>query len=447
MKKLGLDPAGLGKFIASLHKLAVASGVSPENLAFLIREISELSEGQRMSIPETRRFLQQLDVKKKTLTKQVADLVKRKESLHVEINLRALEHSASNETLSEFARIRKRLDEHGLSLTNLSEFVSLIYFAKEQGYTPSALVSILSDLKFKQENRKEVEAETERLLDTKRSLQDRVLALEQELSGVQQKLKAAEELKKLGFDLKELEELSGVIRTIAKIRNIDVSAVKNQLLSDIQGYYANDQELRKRIRILENLLQEKEEKFNLLESDYRNEKAILENAKNLIAAGVDQGWLEKIRDVAEAYGTDIDSLAGELSTRQGLKASIEELVKTKKALEEEERLLRQKVVAVEDQRLRTLSLINNLIVNAPRSVSSQRQPGSQTQQENVRQINELNELIKAANGESIDIKEFMISSKKAIDIMRVKLPKDSPARVVLKHALLALRYELDHSKG
>ena len=57
--------------------------------------------------------------------------------------------------------------------------------------------------------------------------------------------------------------------------------------------------------------------------------------------------------------------------RSGLSASIEELARTKKILEEEEKLLRQKVVAAEDQRIKTLTIINNLIVHAPRSVQTQ----------------------------------------------------------------------------
>ncbi|MGH9991239.1 MAG: hypothetical protein ACREAZ_01145, partial [Nitrososphaera sp.] len=70
MQRLGLEPAGLGKFIASLHKLAVASGVSPENLALVIKEVSELSEGKQMSIAQTKRHIQNLSERQKLLQKE-----------------------------------------------------------------------------------------------------------------------------------------------------------------------------------------------------------------------------------------------------------------------------------------------------------------------------------------------------------------------------------------
>src|SRR5207247_10295200 len=105
----------------------------------------------------------------------------------------------------------------------------------------------------------------------------------------------------------------------------------------------------------------------MLEADYQNEKAILENAKQLISIGLNKQWLKKLQNLIDAYGIDLDSLAGELQQYQSLKSTIDELQRTKTTLEEEERLLRQKVVAYEDQRLRTLSLINQLIVRSSRT--------------------------------------------------------------------------------
>jgi hypothetical protein len=92
-------------------------------------------------------------------------------------------------------------------------------------------------------------------------------------------------------------------------------------------------------------------------------------------------------------------------------------------LEDEERLLRQKVVAAEDQRIKTLSLINDLILHPPR-------PPATTQPDVAKEIVSF-----------IDDKDFSKSAQKAIELIREKLPPDSPARLVLDHALLALRLE------
>jgi hypothetical protein len=191
---------------------------------------------------------------------------------------------------------------------------------------------------------------------------------------------------------------------------------------------------------MESLLKEKEDKFNMLEADYQNEKAILDNAKQLISSGLNEQWLKKLQSLIDAYGIDLDSLAVELKQYQSLKSTIGELQRTKTALEQEEGLLRQKVVAYEDQRLRTLTLINQLIVRSSRpafrSQASAEPPSAQKTESD-----ELSELIRAANNEDINLEKFRISAQKAIDIICSNLPKNSPARMVLEHAQLALRRE------
>lgn len=438
MKRLGLDPSGLRKFTLSLHKLAVASGVSSARLTGIIKELDALCEGKKISLTQASDYIQQLSERQRMLLTATEDLENRKKSLEVQVSLKELEYSASKDTMSEFARIKQDLHKRDLSFTDLSKLIALITAAEQVGYASSVIIETLSNLKSKEEKKKEIDIEIESLLNSKRTLQDKLLGIEQEISDRQQTLKSAEELRKLGFDFKDLDALQSAIRMISQTRNIDITAAKTQLLSDLEQYYANDHELKKRIRIMESLLKEKEEKFNMLEADYQNEKAILDNAKQLISSGLNEQWLKKLQTLIDAYGIDLDSLAGELKQYQSLKSTIDELQRTKTTLEEEERLLRQKVVAYEDQRLRTLSLINQLIVRSSRTSPYQASAPSPMRQA---ERDELSELMRAANNEDIDVEKFRISAQKAIDIICSKLPKNSPARLVLEHAKLAFKRE------
>jgi hypothetical protein len=440
MTKLGLDASGLKKFTVSLHKLAVASGVSPARLTGIIQELNALCEGKKISLSQASDYIQQLAEQQKNLLRTMEDLDKRKQSLEVQVSLKELEYSTTKDTMSEFARIKQELKQRNLSFTDMSKLITLITAAEQLGYASSIIIDTLSNLKSKEDKKKEIDAEVENLIHSKRMLQDKLLLIEQEISDRQQTLKSAEELRKLGFDFKDLDTLQSAIKMISQTRNIDVLAAKNQLLSDLEQYYANDHELKKRIRIMESLLKEKEDKFNMLEADYQNEKAILDNAKQLISSGLNEQWLKKLQSLIDAYGIDLDSLAVELKQYQSLKSTIGELQRTKTALEQEEGLLRQKVVAYEDQRLRTLTLINQLIVRSSRpafrSQASAEPPSAQKTESD-----ELSELIRAANNEDINLEKFRISAQKAIDIICSNLPKNSPARMVLEHAQLALRRE------
>jgi len=437
LRRLGLEPSGLKKFTQSLHRLAVASGVSPTDLAAIIKEVSSLCEGREMSVSEARDYVHQLTEQKKLLLKAVGELEKKHKSLELDLSLKELDYSTTKETLSEFTRIKKDLQLRNLSITDLSKLVSLVKAAEQLGYSSSVVIDTLSELKSKQDKRREIDVEIESLFQLKRSLHEKMAAVEQEISDKQQTLKAAEDLRKMGFDFKDLDALHSAIRMISQTRNIEISAAKNQLLSDLEHYYADDHELRKRTRIMESLLKEKEEKFSMLEADYQNERAILDKAKELISGGLDENWLKKLRVLIDAYGVDLGTLSEELKHYHSLKDTIDDLQASKKTLEEEERLLRQKVVTYEDQRLRTLSLINQLIVKSSRP--SQTSLGSMQQRKDKEWLTGLTELVRAANGEEVDVERFRTSALEAIEIICIKLDKNSPARLVLEHAGLALR--------
>ena len=426
MQRLGLEPRGLGNFIASLHKLAVASGVNPSVLATVIRDLSSLSEDEHVPIEQVRKKIQRLAEEQKVLAIKVKELSDKKASIESEIDAVGNEQAHDKESLSKFIQLQQQLEEVGVSIEDFSRLALMVASAKQIGFCPSAVTEILSNIDAAQQMKNKAENDLERLLDTKNAAQQRALALEQEIADKQKIIDSVNNASSLGLGPEDLDQLSSAIKMIAKTRNIDEASAKRRLTSDLESYYANDQELRSRLRTLEALVREKEEKFNMLDADLHNEKAVLDSATKLISAGLDEKWLAKLRSIIDTYGLDIDSLAKELQTRSGLSASIEELVRTKKTLEEEEKLLRQKVVAAEDQRIKTLTMINDIIVHAPRSVQAQTRQAEAT---------------KLSAAQVAESPEFLTSAQKAIEVIRAKLPVDSPARLVLEHALLALRLE------
>jgi hypothetical protein len=422
LHKLGLQPAGLGRFIASLHKLAVASGVDPKTLASFIGELDSLSDSGKISIDRTRREVQGLFEQRKNLLAEVSGLQNKKSALEVELEQQERKDVGYKDLQARYSELKGQLECIGVLPGDLSRLGSMITSAKEMGYDHSELAKLLDDLKAVRERKDSEQIEMERLLDSKKATQQRVLALDREIDEKAALLERTRDLEKFGLGAVDLSELSNVIRMIAKTRGIDESAAKRRFFEDLQSYYANDQELSGRIRTLEALLREKEEKFRMIETDLRNEKAVLENASELITSGLNEQWLLKLKQILDSYGTDLDVLAGELRERKGLSSRIEELTKTKRVLEEEEKILRQKVVAAEDQRLKTLSLINDIIVRGAK-------PG---------QVQERQEEASRLQGASED---FIDSAQKAIENIRSRLPANSPARLVLEHALLALKLE------
>ena len=342
MRNLGLELAGLKKFTVSLHKLAVSSGVPTKTLIAIIKEISGLCDGREISLPQASLYIEKLAQRQKTILKALDDLEKKKQTLETELAVKKLEHATADETLTEFVHFRQQLRQYDLSVTEIPKLITLIDSAKLVGYNSSEIINTIAELKSKEDRKRQMDSEIEDLQGSRRKLQEILLSLDHEISAKQHVVKATEELKKLGFDFKELEALHASIRMISQTRNINMSAARDQLVADLESYYPNDHELRKRIHILESPLREKEDKFNMLEADYQNEKAVLDNARRLISLGLNDEWLKKLRTFLDDYGIDFDVLTRELAKYQGLRASIDELQNVKNALEEEERLLRQR---------------------------------------------------------------------------------------------------------
>ena len=66
------------------------------------------------------------------------------------------------------------------------------------------------------------------------------------------------------------------------------------------------------------------------------------------------------------------------------------------------------------------------------------------QEKDVREVGELSLLARAANGEDVNIGEIRRSAQKVIDTICSRLQKNSPARIALEYAGLALKYETEH---
>jgi len=439
LRALGLEPAGLKKFTKSLHRLAVTSGVSPDALTNIIKSVNELYEGKKISLSQAQRYVEEMTSKKNSLLNEIEELKQKKQSLGATLSLKELESSSNKQRLSEYADIKAQLEQHDLSFGDISRLVSMIDKAASHNYDPSKIVKLLGDMQSQSSKKDQIEKEIENLSDSKRALQERLEALEQEISSKQKIIFSAEELKKFGFDFRELERLQSAIKMIAETRGVELVEAKDHLLSDLEKYYANDHELRKRVRVLESLLEEKEEKFKLLEADYQNERAVLESTKKLISEGFDAQWLEKLQALIGLYGTDLDMLSEELKQSKNLKTGIDQLQRTKQALEEEERLLRQKIVVTEDQRIRMLTLIKEMVTN---SKSGLLPAATKSEKESLAALGELGELVRASQGsDDIDERQFKMAARNAIDTIYKRLPKNSPARLVLEHALLALYFE------
>jgi predicted translin family RNA/ssDNA-binding protein len=103
-------------------------------------------------------------------------------------------------------------------------------------------------------------------------------------------------------------------------------------------------------------------------------------------------------------------------------------------LESEELSLKHKILALEEQRQRVLSLTRELIKQSPIQIAHLPiQSGSE--------YDELEALVRAANGEKVNPEELLASLTRAIEMICKTLDNNSITRKIMEHAKLSLKHE------
>lgn len=458
LERLNLQPIALERFIKYFHKFAVASGVSPENLVILIRKIVELSEGTdkgfihdseaKISIADLHSIIQDLGKKQEHLLDEVEKLELKKDSLEVEIRLKELDYSTIKESVAEFNKMKDELSRYDLSIEqDLSKLVELVRICKEKlGHDFSSISHLLSDLQSIHEKKAMNELETAALLDSKKELEDNLEITKRAILENRQIIFSVNELKKIGLDVKELENLHASIKRISENEKVDMSSASQILLSDLEAYNRNSGELKNNLRVLESLLERKSMQFASLELDYGREKDLLDKIKRIKSSnGFSEEWIEKIKEILDSYEMDLDSFIQGIKQQKTLKNNIDSLQNQKQELQQEQLSLQHKLIASEEQRLKlenelaTLRLKLDSARNLAQIISSEKSAENH--------IDALADLLDAAsNGDNIDAEKFRSVVQQTIGSICKMMSPRSTTKIALEHALLAIKYELPNQK-
>jgi hypothetical protein len=361
LKRLGVESADYENFLDDFHKFCISSGASPEGLANIAKQVFQLAKLDGITIYQAPAHVENLRITKNELQNEIEGLHAKKEALEQELLLEEQNYNRIKENFSELATVKDQLSKYNLSLNDVSNLAGMINNVRNYGYDATRVVDLIFNLESLEQERVEKDSQIRKMRNSEDTLKASLQQLEQALSAQQAKLESLEKVRRLGFDFRELELIHHITNKIAKHQGTDPASSKNRLFHDIEQYYNDEDDFRKRLHDTEVLLHDRQKELDTLQKNYQDKKDVIDLLERLSSRGINERAFLKYQIINEIFKIDLDSLSEDMTKYGNLSNVVKELEENKSRLEQEELLLRHKLAALEDQRQHFASLLNDLM--------------------------------------------------------------------------------------
>jgi outer membrane murein-binding lipoprotein Lpp len=463
------EEENIESFLTQIYKLCTSKNIPPEAIVNITQQIVALGETIPFSqIPE---YMQQKIEEKQRLEQEIRTLRETKLSAQNECDEALRSSSITIDTLHEYMHLKEcLLEEYGLSIEeeeeeegDLPKIINVISNLKHSGYNAKTITKKLSNINNLQTREKELQSQVDGLeARLKSAKQDHSIA-EEKLASNKQALEVYNELKNMGFGLKELRLLKYIVMEISKNNNINPYHAFEKFFDDIKEQYDNKLGFERKIKEMNNsLLLAQQQHHNIL-LEYSQMKDTNDKLAQLLAYGVTQDeiiyWTSILKDhkVEKSslhqdlvkYGTIIGAYNNIAAKVDSLTSEYNALTKKVEGLREEQRRISDVIEfrlgkctkAIETFLNNLDSHINEVSKTSIQTIKNvkeqslvigeQSKIGLQSISEKVKQQLDLYQeigspaefspLIKAARGEIVDINELRISVIRALGIMSSRL--------------------------
>jgi outer membrane murein-binding lipoprotein Lpp len=340
-------------FLTQIYNLCTSKNIPPEAIVNITQQIVALGETIPFSqIPE---YMQQKIEEKQRLEQEIRTLRETKLSAQNECDEALRSSSITIDTLHEYMRLREcLLEEYGLSIDDddtLPKLINVISNLKHSGYNAKTITKKLSNINNLQTREKELQSQVDGLeARLKGAKQDHSIA-EEKLASSKQALEVYNELKNMGFGLKELKLLKYIVMEISKSNNINPYHAFEKFFDDVKEQYDNKLGFERKIKEMNNSLSRAQQQHHNILLEYSQMKDTNDKLAQLLAYGVTQNeiiyWTSILKDhkVEKSsfhedlvkYGTIIGAYNNIAAKVDSLTSEYNALTKKVEGLREEER--------------------------------------------------------------------------------------------------------------
>jgi hypothetical protein len=312
---LGAQETNLGSFLTQIYTLCTSKNISPELIVKVSEQLATLDETIPVSqIPE---YMQQKIEEKQHLEQEVKTLKERKMSAQRECDEALRSGRITIDTLHEYAYLRDFLEKSGLSIDhddedNLTKLTNVIYNLKHSGYDAKTITKSLSNINSLQTREQELQCQVDKMEGRLKRTEQDYSVTEGKLAYSKQTLAEYNELRNMGFGLKELKLLKSTVIEISTNNNIKPNHAVKKFFEDIKGQYDNKLGFERMLNEMNSSLLHAQRQHHNISLEYSQKKDTNDKLAELLTYGVTQDEIIYWTIILKDHKIEISSLHQDL---------------------------------------------------------------------------------------------------------------------------------------
>jgi predicted nuclease with TOPRIM domain len=219
-------------------------------------------------------------------------------------------------TLHEYTYLRNFLEKSGLSIDddedNLTKLSNVIYNLKHSEYDAKKITKNLSNINSLQTKEQELQSQVDAIEVRLKSAEQECSATEEKLALSEQTLAEYNELRNMGFGMKELKLLKNTVMEISTSNNINPYLSFKKFFEDIKEQYDNKLGFEPKIKEMNISLLHIKRQLHFMSVEYSQMKDVTDKLAELLAYGVTQDEILYWASTLKKYNIEISSLHQDL---------------------------------------------------------------------------------------------------------------------------------------
>lgn len=323
MKDLGVDEDTFGEFISEIYNHCKNIGLKPEYIAYNTKQILDLSGSIQLS--QLPKYIQEKTNEKQKLEENITRLgneeLEAKASLHQTLN----ENKVSLAELEQFSNLKVELNKLQISIEDVQHFIRIVQGVRQLGYSVDSIVRVVSNLEAASGIQADLEKRIRDLTVEERHLQEECDRLERLTTIHRQKLSVYEQLRDMGFGLKELKLLFNTITEVSAENKISDNLAGQKFFNDIEKNYDNRLGYDSKVEALKSDIDKQNKELSVLRTALASKNKVARVLGELIMFGFDDQQILNFAWALQSSTINKESLEEDLKTYGNLKKLIEGL--------------------------------------------------------------------------------------------------------------------------
>jgi DNA-binding transcriptional MerR regulator len=302
VKEMGVDEDNFGLFISDVYNKCKNIDIKPEYIAYNMKQILDLAGSIPLS--EIPNYIQEKTSEKRKMEENIKKLEEEELEARTNLMLTLDENKTNLAELEKFSSLKVELDKIGIRTDDIRRTIGIIQGVRQSGYSVENITQLLAAWEASTTIQAELEKRIDSLTVHRAELQEKYDDLWNSLCIHRGKLSLCEDLKEMGFGLKELKQLSGTIKEVAAANNILPDKAVWKFFEDIEKNYDTKLGYDSKLIGLKSEIYNKNSELITLQKNLANKNKVASALGELILMGLEE---QQILNLAWALQSNISN--------------------------------------------------------------------------------------------------------------------------------------------